>query len=143
MKIKATMSYLGTNYQGWAKQVDAPTIQGLVEKAISTYFNKPTNIYASGRTDKGVHAYKQTFHFESDKHVDLSRMRYSLNMMLPNDMNISSLEEVISLESSSFIISKFVRSVKPDESDVDVVEEPSFPSSDEDESFDVWERLSR
>ena len=93
MKIFAKVSYLGTNYHGWQKQPNANSIQEEIEKVLSKILNKEVNIFASGRTDAGVHAKGQTFHFDVDKKVDLDKLRYSANMLLPNDIHILSFEE--------------------------------------------------
>ncbi len=94
MRILATVSYKGTNYCGWAKQIDKSSIQGEIEKVLSTIFNQEVCIYGAGRTDANVHALGQTFHFDVDKEVDLARLRYSMNKMLPNDIHIESMKEV-------------------------------------------------
>ena len=94
MKILAKVTYKGTNYQGWQKQTNAPSIQETIESAISKILNTPTTIQGSGRTDTGVHAKGQTFHFEVNKEVDLPRLRYSLNCVLPDDIHIVELKEV-------------------------------------------------
>ena len=95
MKILAKVSYLGTNYHGWQIQPNGLTIQEVIEKTISKILNTPTKIYGSGRTDAGVHATGQTFHFETDKEdLDLARFKYSLNSLLPDDISINSLEVV-------------------------------------------------
>ena len=67
MRLLCQVAYKGTNYQGWQKQKDAPTIQETIEKVISKVLNSEINIYASGRTDAGVHAQRQYFHFDIDK----------------------------------------------------------------------------
>lgn len=96
MRIHGICSYNGTNYSGWQKQTNETSIQEEIEKVLSTIFNTPTNIQGSGRTDALVHAYNQHFHFEvnDDKKVDLERLKYSMNSMLPNDIEIKSLEVV-------------------------------------------------
>lgn len=95
MRIKAVVSYNGYSYQGWAKQINTKTIQGCIEEVLSRYFDTPINIYASGRTDSGVHALGQVFHFDINKDdLDLSKAQYSFNMMLPKDIDILSLEKV-------------------------------------------------
>lgn len=94
MRLKAIISYKGSKYYGWAKQKDTLTIQGEIETVLSKYFNQDINVYASGRTDAGVHALGQVIHFDVNKiDVDLSRCRYSLNMMLTKDIHIISLEK--------------------------------------------------
>ena len=71
MRYLCCVSYKGTNYQGWQKQVDAPTVQGEIERVFSQILNTCINIQGSGRTDAGVHAEKQYFHFEYEKELDL------------------------------------------------------------------------
>ncbi len=94
MKILAKVEYLGTNYHGWQKQINANSVQEEIEKVLSQILNTEINIYGSGRTDAGVHAKGQTFHFEVDKDVDLGRLKYSTNMLLPNDIHIISFNSV-------------------------------------------------
>ena len=64
-----------------------------VEKVISKILNKPTKIYGSGRTDAGVHAHGQTFHFDADI-KDLGKFKYSLNSLLPDDIFVKNIESV-------------------------------------------------
>ena len=94
MKILAKVSYLGTNYHGWQIQPNGLTIQEVIENTLSKILNTPTKIYGSGRTDAGVHALNQAFHFELNKDFDLERLKYSLNSLLPDDVSINSLEKV-------------------------------------------------
>lgn len=94
MKILAKVAYFGKNYHGWQVQPNGNTVQEEVEKALSKILNTPTKIYGSGRTDAGVHAIDQAFHFEVNKEVDLDRLKYSLNCVLPDDIAINSLKEV-------------------------------------------------
>lgn len=94
MKILAKTAYLGTNYHGWQVQPNGNTVQAEIEKALSKILNNPTKIYGSGRTDAGVHALNQAFHFDVNKEIDLQRLRYSLNSILPDDIAINSLDEV-------------------------------------------------
>ena len=95
MRILAICSYNGKNYQGWQKQPNAPTVQEEIEKQLSKYFNRPISIQGAGRTDAGVHALGQRFHFDIDEEsLDLDRLLYSINLMLPEDIKIVDLEEV-------------------------------------------------
>ena len=54
--IKCIIEYDGANYQGFQIQNDEPTIELYLKKAISFIIKSDVKIYASGRTDKGVHA---------------------------------------------------------------------------------------
>lgn len=95
MRIFGIVSYNGRNYQGWQKQPDAPSVQEEIEKQLSKIFNKTLSICGAGRTDAGVHALGQTFHFDIDEDsLDLDRLIYSLNKMLPQDIKINDLEQV-------------------------------------------------
>lgn len=93
MRIFCIVSYKGTNYSGWEKQVGQLGIQEVIEKAISKILNQEINIYASGRTDAGVHARGQTFHFDVDecKYEPLDLM-YRINCLLPDDIKIHQLK---------------------------------------------------
>lgn len=94
MKIFAKVSYKGTNYQGWQSQPNEKTVQGSIEKILSMILDNDVHIYASGRTDAGVHAHGQYFHFEVNHDVDLDKLRYSLNRLLPSDIHIISFTTV-------------------------------------------------
>ncbi|RMG88823.1 MAG: hypothetical protein D6712_02885, partial [Chloroflexi bacterium] len=65
MRYRAILSYDGTAYCGFQRQVDAiPTIQAEVEKAISAVLGQPVTIIGAGRTDTGVHARGQVIAFD-------------------------------------------------------------------------------
>ncbi|MDR0934689.1 MAG: tRNA pseudouridine(38-40) synthase TruA [Erysipelotrichaceae bacterium] len=96
MRVLVKVEYIGTNYQGWQRQVSAPSIEEKVEQVLSKILNEPIIIYGSGRTDAGVHAEGQHFHFDITKKVDvdLNLLKYSLNSLLPHDIRVISLKEV-------------------------------------------------
>lgn len=90
MNILAKVAYKGTNFQGWQRQKGVKSIQGEIEKILSRILNAPTVIFASGRTDAGVHARCQYFHFEVKNNVDLAKLRYSANSLLGKDIQLLS-----------------------------------------------------
>ena len=95
MRILAVVSYKGTNYAGWQRQPNVLSVQEVIERELSQYFNREITIYGAGRTDAGVHAYGQTFHFDIDTdELDIDRLIYSINRMLPEDIKIIDMEEV-------------------------------------------------
>ena len=94
MKILGICSYKGTNYYGWQKQVGFISVQSKIEEVLSQIYDTPISITGSGRTDAGVHAYKQYFHFVTEKDKDLKQLTYAMNKMLPEDIHILSLEKV-------------------------------------------------
>lgn len=93
MRYLVTVAYKGTYFKGWQKQPHERTVQGEIEQVFSTYFNKEVIIHGSGRTDAGVHAYGQVFHFDADK-LDQTKFLYSMNKMLPGDIQLSKIKRV-------------------------------------------------
>lgn len=95
MRYFMTFSYDGSNFFGYQKQIKERTIQGEIEKVLAKINGDiPVSIHASGRTDAGVHAYNQKAHFDLDKKLDISKLKHSLNGMLPDDIYIRGIKEV-------------------------------------------------
>ena len=85
MRYFLEVSYKGTNYSGFQSQKNANTIQAEIERAFKTLFKKEINLTSSSRTDTGVHAYQNFFHFDID--IGLSpQLLYNLNAILPGDI---------------------------------------------------------
>ncbi len=93
---KVTCSYDGSSYAGWQRQSNAQGIQQVIEEMLSKLHHAPIKICASGRTDAGVHAIGQVFHFDSDKDIDESHWKMAMNAMLPKDIRIQKVERVFS-----------------------------------------------
>lgn len=93
-RYKVTVAYDGSSFLGWQKQSEGRTVQTEIEKILSQILDTPTPIFASGRTDAGVHALGQVFHFDCEKPLDLGKIKYALNCLLPEDIHILSIEEV-------------------------------------------------
>ena len=94
MRYKVSMSYDGRNYAGFQSQINAVAIQDVVEDVLKTMFSEDIRIVMSSRTDAGVHAYDQVFHFDSDKKKNVDKLKYSFNSLLPKDMHINNIEIV-------------------------------------------------
>jgi tRNA pseudouridine38-40 synthase len=87
-KIIFTISYNGTNYYGSQIQPDKITIQSKVEEAFAV-LNIATTLEFSGRTDKGVHAFRQSIScLIPDFWNDLDRLKKALTKLLPNSIHI-------------------------------------------------------
>ncbi len=86
MNYRVDISYDGSNFFGFQRQLNVRTVQGEVEKVLSKIFNNNIEINASGRTDRGVHAKKQVFNFYSEKKMDVNKLKYALNCLLPKDI---------------------------------------------------------
>lgn len=97
MRMKAIISYNGTRYYGYQVQTktNVMTIQEIIQDILKRIFSKKIIIHSSGRTDRGVHALGQVIHFDIDnENVDIGKLRWSINSMLPNDIRFLSLEKV-------------------------------------------------
>lgn len=87
------VSYLGTNYSGWQKQDNALAIQEIIEMALKEICGENIDIFASGRTDSGVHALEQCFSCELG-FDNIGRLPLALNSKLPKDIKILWAKEV-------------------------------------------------
>ncbi|MBQ1483414.1 MAG: tRNA pseudouridine(38-40) synthase TruA [Erysipelotrichaceae bacterium] len=94
MRYKVTLAYDGRNYAGFQSQTNALAIQDIVEDAIKRVFGEKIRIIMSSRTDAGVHALGQVFHFDSDKEKDEGKLKFSLNSLLPDDIHVTDVKKV-------------------------------------------------
>lgn len=87
------VSYKGDNYSGFQVQENAITIQSEVEKAFKTFFRKPLVLTGSSRTDAGVHALQNFFHFDWEEEFQQKSI-YNINSILPSDIVVKSVRLV-------------------------------------------------
>ena len=91
MRYKVLISYDGTNYLGFQSQPHKKNIQDEIEKAILKLLNFDTRIIMASRTDAGVHAKYQVFHFDIDKQLDVYKLTGGFNAVLPKDIHVDSV----------------------------------------------------
>lgn len=94
MRYFYTIAYKGTNYHGWQKQPNAVGVQQKIEEVFSTILNQKAEIVGSGRTDSGVHATAQVFHFDCPRELDAEQLLYKANKMLPKDVALKQVRQV-------------------------------------------------
>ena len=87
-RYKLVLSYDGYNYFGFQIQNDLPTIQLELLKAFKKLLKIDVQIYASGRTDRYVHAYGQVVHVDLDVNIMEYGLKKGLNSFLPDDIYI-------------------------------------------------------
>jgi tRNA pseudouridine38-40 synthase len=93
VRLKVTLEYAGTRYSGWQIQKNARTVQGEVERAIRAGLERARfELYASGRTDAGVHALAQVAHLDVDTTLPPESIRRRVNDALPSDINLLRVE---------------------------------------------------
>lgn len=86
------VAYNGARYSGFQIQQNANSVQAEVEKALKIYYRHDFSLTGSSRTDAGVHAKQNFFHFDSE--LPLSDSSYHLNAILPPDIVIKKLYAV-------------------------------------------------
>jgi tRNA pseudouridine38-40 synthase len=91
--------YKGTNYAGFQIQQNANSIQAEIEKALTIYFKQVFSLTGSSRTDAGVHALSNYFHFDSElleskNEEELDKAVYHINAILPEDIVVKRIYKV-------------------------------------------------
>ncbi len=85
--------YKGDGLSGFQVQDNAITVQSEIQKAFTIYFRKNVFLTGSSRTDAGVHALQNYFHF--DWHEEFPQKAiYNLNAILPLGIVIESVRHV-------------------------------------------------
>jgi tRNA pseudouridine38-40 synthase len=84
------VSYKGTHYSGFQVQENSNTVQAEVQKGLSTICRKTVVLTGSSRTDAGVHALQNFFHFDHDEPLH-PQLAYKLNAILPPDIAVARL----------------------------------------------------
>lgn len=89
------LSYNGTGYHGWQVQPNATSVQGKIEKALSTILREEIQVVGAGRTDTGVHASYYMLHFDSqNENLHNENIVFRLNRFLPDDIAIQQIFKV-------------------------------------------------
>ena len=83
------LSFKGTHYHGWQIQHNATTVQGILNRDLSTILDEKIETTGAGRTDTGVHAKVFYAHFDSEKD-NLQKdpnLVFRINGKLPKDIS--------------------------------------------------------
>jgi len=81
-RYKLTVEYDGTDYVGWQRQDNGPSIQSELEAAVLAFSDEAAVVHGAGRTDAGVHAEAQTAHVDIEKDVGAETVRDAMNHFL-------------------------------------------------------------
>jgi tRNA pseudouridine38-40 synthase len=87
------VSYKGTHYSGFQVQENANTIQAEIENAFHILQRTPLALTGSSRTDAGVHALQNYFHFDFAALLN-PQFVYKMNAILPPDIVVKALHKV-------------------------------------------------
>ncbi len=95
-RIKLTVAYDGTRYYGSQLQSEKPSVIGVLAAILTSVNDAPVQLIGASRTDAGVHAYGQVFHFDTQRDFSLSKWKMMLNRLLPDDISVRTVEAVAS-----------------------------------------------
>jgi len=88
LRVRLDLAYDGSSYAGWQLQPDRATVQGKLEETLARLTGEAPRVYASGRTDAGVHARGQVAHFDLVRAWRPDRLALALNACLPPDIRV-------------------------------------------------------
>lgn len=93
-RYKAKIAYDGSGFAGYQIQPDARTVQQELMTVLKTiHKGEVVQVVASGRTDAKVHATGQVIHFDSPLNIPLSGWLKALNVLLPEDIRVHTIED--------------------------------------------------
>ncbi len=84
-----TIEYEGTAYCGFQRQLNGPSVQGELERALGKLLDQPVTITGASRTDAGVHALGQRAHFDMRRGIPAEKLPFALNGLLPLDIRVT------------------------------------------------------
>ncbi len=88
MRIALGIEYDGTDFCGWQRLSHAPSIQQVVEDAVSFVADETIEITCAGRTDAGVHAQCQVAHFDTQARRDERGWVLGVTSRLPSTVGV-------------------------------------------------------
>lgn len=93
-RIKLTVAYDGTGYCGWQIQKNGITVEEVLNKTLSKFFNEDIVVIGASRTDSGVHALGNVAVFDANVTMPPDKIAYAINNLLPDDIRIQNSCEV-------------------------------------------------
>lgn len=90
--FKITLAYDGTDFNGWQRQPQGTSIQGLLEDALKELDGRDVTVTGAGRTDAGVHALAQVAAFSLERAISPDALARAVNVRLPESVRIVSAE---------------------------------------------------
>lgn len=94
MRIALGIEYDGRAFCGWQFQDHSPSVQEVVEKALSKVADHFVRVVCAGRTDSGVHATEQIIHFDTEVKREAHQWVKGANANLPQSVTILWAAEV-------------------------------------------------
>ena len=87
-RYRCLVAYDGTDFHGWQSQACGLAVQDFLEKRIAQIVREPVRVHGSGRTDSGVHAKAQCFHFDTHWNYPAETLLRALHCGLPAGIHV-------------------------------------------------------
>ncbi len=94
MRWIGTIVYDGTGLHGWQSQPGGNTVQDFLEARLEGIFKCAIRVHGSGRTDAGVHAKGQVFHFDAHWPHTPAELLRALRSGLPSGIQVTRISRV-------------------------------------------------
>lgn len=89
---KCLCAYDGGRFDGWQSQPGGNAVQDVIERRLKEILHRDIRIHGSGRTDAGVHALGQVFHFDANWPHDPAKLRAALGSGLDRGIQVRSVQ---------------------------------------------------
>ena len=96
MRYLASVSYDGSKFYGFQRLKNKKSVQGELEKVLTTINKTMVLVKGAGRTDRGVHALDQKIHFDLNIKIDIPHLLLAINSRLDSAVRVNYIEEVSS-----------------------------------------------
>ncbi len=94
-RTKLTIAYLGGPFHGWQRQPNRRTVQGELERALTSMTGGlEVTVVGAGRTDAGVHAAAQVAHLDLPVRIPAHGLVSGLNHHLPGEIRVRAARPV-------------------------------------------------
>jgi tRNA pseudouridine38-40 synthase len=88
---KCICAYDGGAFTGWQSQASGDAVQDVIERRLHRVCKTEIRIHGSGRTDSGVHATGQVFHFDAAWKHGAGKLCAALQAGLPRTIHLKTL----------------------------------------------------
>lgn len=88
MNVCLAIEYDGSHFHGWQIQPGLKTIEGELNRVLTTLCREPIRCIASGRTDSGVHAKAQIVNFRVQGPLDLGRIAHGVSSIMRRELSV-------------------------------------------------------
>ncbi len=94
MRYLFNISFDGRDYYGTQVQKDKRSVCGEVNRVLSKILNEEVKVVPTSRLDRGVHANNFYFHIDTNKNIDINKIKISMNKIISKDIYVKEIREV-------------------------------------------------